>query len=488
MPSLSDRDIDTIAHRIVADLRAAPGAAPATAGDRTGQRDGMGHADAAGLGVYATVDEAVAAARRAQPIFVRLPLTTRARIIASIRQTMVEHAAALARAAHEETGLGRVEDKVVKNLLVTEKTPGLEDLAPQAMTGDHGLSLIEPAPFGVIGAITPVTNPTSTIICNAIGMLAAGNAVVFNVHPSARACSLEAVTLLNRAIRSAGGPPDVVTCLREPTIGTAQEMMRHPGIRLVVVTGGGAVVKAAMASGKRAICAGPGNPPVVVDETAHLDKAGRDIVLGASTDNNIICTDEKEVLVVSSVADPLIRAMTTAGAVLVDKGLVAPLEKVIFTSTDGPGRPAQINRDLIGKNAGVILQKIGMNVPDSVRLGIVEVDEGHPLLWTEQMMPIMPVCRVANVDRAIDLAVEVEGGNRHTAVMHSTNIDSLSRMARACDCSIFVKNGRSQAGLGLEAEGYASFTIASPTGEGLTGPRSFSRWRRCVMVDHFRIT
>jgi acyl-CoA reductase-like NAD-dependent aldehyde dehydrogenase len=479
MPSLSGRDIDAIARRIVADLNAAPAGAPA-AGPAAPQE--------AGTGAYATVDEAVAAARRAQPVFVRLPLTARSRILASIRQAMVEHAAALARSAHEETGLGRLEDKVVKNLLVAEKTPGLEDLSPQAVTGDHGLSLIEPAPFGVIGAITPVTNPTSTIICNAVGMLAAGNAVVFNVHPSARRCSSETVALINRAVRAAGGPADVVTCVETPTIETAQALMRHPGIRLLVVTGGGAVVKAAMASGKRAICAGPGNPPVVVDETAHVEQAGRDIVLGASTDNNIICTDEKEVLVVSSVADALIRAMTSAGAVLVDRSMLPKLEQAIFTSTEGPGRPAHVNPALIGKNASVILERIGMRVPDSVRLGLVEVDESHPLLWTEQMMPILPICRVPSVDAAIDLAVKVEGGHRHTAVMHSTNIDSLSRMARECDCSIFVKNGRSQAGLGLDAEGYASFTIASPTGEGLTGPRSFSRWRRCVMVDHFRIT
>jgi acyl-CoA reductase-like NAD-dependent aldehyde dehydrogenase len=480
MASLTDREIDAIARRIVADIGAEPGG-PVLAP--------VAEVPAAvGSGAYGTVDEAVQAARRAQPAFARLPLKTRAQIIAAIRQTMIEHAAALAKAAHEETGLGRVEDKVVKNLLVTEKTPGLEDLFPQAVTGDHGLSLTEPAPFGVIGAITPVTNPTSTIICNAIGMLSAGNAVVFNVHPTARRCSIQTVALLNAAIRAAGGPPDVVTCVEHPTIETAQEVMRHRGIRLLVVTGGGAVVKAAMASGKRAICAGPGNPPVVVDETAHIDKAGRDIVLGASTDNNIICTDEKEVLVVASVADALIAAMAAAGAVLVEKSQLAALEQLIFSSTEGPRRPARVNKDLIGKNAGVILRRLGMNVPESARLAVVEVDEGHPLLWTEQMMPVLPVCRVAHVDAAIDLAVLVEGGNRHTAVMHSTNIDSLSRMARECDCSIFVKNGRSQAGLGLDGEGFASFTIASPTGEGLTGPRSFSRWRRCVMVDHFRIT
>lgn len=476
MTRLTEQEIEALARRIAADLhRPAPGAA-------------AGGQPTAGLGIFATVDEAVEAARRAQPAFVALPLKVRAKIIESIRQTMLENNEALARTAHEETGLGRVEDKVVKNRLVTEKTPGLEELYPHSVTGDYGLTLVEPAPFGVIGAITPVTNPTSTIICNAIGMLAAGNSVVFNVHPLAKRCSMQAVALLNKAVTAAGGPANVVTCLAEPTIETAQQVMRHPAVRLVVVTGGGAVVKAAMASGKRAICAGPGNPPVVVDETANIDKAGRDIVLGASTDNNIICTDEKEVLCVAMVADGLIKAMTRSGAVLIDRARLAELEKVIFTELHGPRKPAHVNKDLIGKNADVILSRIGMSVPPSVRLGVVEVDQDHPLLWTEQMMPILPLCRVPNADAAIDLAVQVEGGNRHTAVMHSKNLDNLSRMAKECDCSIFVKNGRSQAGLGLDGEGYCSFTIASPTGEGMTGPRSFSRFRRCVLVDHFRIT
>jgi aldehyde dehydrogenase len=478
MARLSDQDVDAIARRIAADL----GAGTRAAGS------GGGAAKDPGLGVFATVDEAVRAAAAAQPVFVALPLNVRAAIIESIRRTMLHSCEALARAAWEETGLGRVEDKVVKNRLVTEKTPGLEELFPIAVTGDHGLTLTEPAPFGVIGAITPSTNPTSTIICNAIGMLAAGNAVVFNVHPSAKRCSVQTVALLNKAIAAAGGPANVVTCLADPTIETAQETMRHPAVRLLVVTGGGAVVKAAMSSGKRAICAGPGNPPVVVDETANIDKAGRDIVLGASTDNNIICTDEKEVLCVAMVADGLLKAMTRSGAVLVERHRLAALEKVIFARMGGPREHAEINRDLIGKNADVILGKIGMSVPPTVRLGVVEVEEDHPLLWTEQMMPIMPVCRVPNADYGIDLAVKVEGGNRHTAVMHSKNLDNLSRMAKECNCSIFVKNGRSQAGLGLDGEGYCSFTIASPTGEGMTGPRSFSRFRRCVLVDHFRIT
>jgi acyl-CoA reductase-like NAD-dependent aldehyde dehydrogenase len=472
---LTDQEIDAIARRIAADI--------------AGRAESPSYVpQPQGLGIFATVNEAVQAASVAQPIFAALPLVQRARILEAMRRTMLENNEMLAKAAHSETGLGRWEDKVVKNRLVTERTPGLEDLAPIATTGDHGLTLVEPAPFGVIGAITPVTNPTSTIICNSIGMLAAGNAVAFNVHPYAKNCCMQTIALLNKAIVSAGGPPNVITGVANPTIESAQELMKHPGVRLVVVTGGGEVVRVAMASGKRAICAGPGNPPVVVDESADIEKAARDIVLGASTDNNIICTDEKEVIAVATVTDALLAAMGRQGAVVIPRERLPELERVVFTEMRGPRQRAKVDKDLIGKNASVILSRMGMSVPDSVRLVVAEVDENHPLIWTEQMMPVMPVTRVSNADRAIDLGVEAEGGNRHTAVMHSKNLDHLSRMAKACNCSIFVKNGRSQAGLGLDGEGYCSFTIASPTGEGLTGPRSFSRWRRCVLVDHFRIT
>lgn len=482
MTRLTDQEIEEIARRIVADINR--GAAPAPAAQSSAPDSDVGRY----LGIYPTVADAVAAAEAAFPKYAGLQLAHRARIIAAMRQSMRDNMELLARDAHAETGLGRWEDKVVKNTLVTEKTPGIEDLAPTAVTGDHGLTLTEPAPFGVIAAITPVTNPVATIICNSIGMLAAGNTVVFNVHPSAKNCSMKTIAILNKAIMEAGGPPDVITGVANPTIESAQELMTARGVRLLVVTGGPAVVKAAMASGKRAICAGPGNPPVVVDESADLAKAGRDIVLGASTDNNIICTDEKEVIAVSSVADDLVASMARQGGVVVPKSRLAELEKVIFTETKGPRKRAVVNKDLIGKNASVILAKLGIEVPDSFRLAVIEVPNDHPLLYTEQMMPVMPVTRVPDANRAIDLAVEAEGRNRHTAVMHSKNLDNLSRMAKLCNCSIFVKNGRSQAGLGLDGEGYTSFTIASPTGEGLTGPRSFSRWRRCTLVDHFRIT
>jgi aldehyde dehydrogenase len=477
MTRLSDQQIDVIARQVLGHMGGTP-IAPPPAQDTFGREV---------LGVFAELDSAVAAADRAFVALDELPLATRDAIISNIRKRMLENAEALASAAYRETGLGRYEDKVIKNRLVTLKTPGTEVLRAEAQSGDRGLSLFERAPFGVIGSITPTTNPTSTIICNTIGMVAAGNTVVFNVHPNAKQCSIQCIDLLNRAIIEAGGPANVVTTLAHPTVQTAQALMVHPGVRLLVVTGGAGVVQVAMKSGKRAICAGPGNPPIVVDETADIDRAGRDVVLGASFDNNVICTDEKETFVVAEVADRLLAAMRAHGAVVLTASQTKQLENLIFTELRGPRKSGVINRDLIGKNAGVILQKIGMNVPEDLRLGVIDVGVNHPLIWTEQLMPIMPVARVSNCDEAIDLAVEAEGGRRHTAVMHSRNIEKLSRMARRINCSIFVKNGPCYAGLGEGGEGYTSFSIASPTGEGMTDPRSFSRLRRCVLVDHFRI-
>ena len=440
-----------------------------------------------GDGVFASLDDAAAAARVAFGTLDTLGLDKRKQIIEAMRVAMREAARPLAEMAQKETGLGRVDDKEKKNLLVTNKTPGTEDLVPRAESGDRGLVLFEPAPFGTIGAITPVTNPSSTIINNSIGMVAAGNTVVFNAHPGAKRVSAETVRLLNKAIQAAGGPPNTLCCTAEPTIESATALMKHPRIRLLVVTGGGAVVQAAMNSGKRAICAGPGNPPAIVDQTADLEKAGRDVVFGHSFDNNVICTDEKEVIAVDSITNALKDVMKRNGAYELPASELSRLEKVIFEKGAGPRGHAVVNKKYIGKNASVILAELGISAGPEVRTVLVEVGNEHPLIWTEQMMPVLPFTRVKSAAEAIDLAVAAEGGNFHTAVMHSHDISALSQMARRCNCSIFVKNGPNLAGLGFGGEGYTSFTIASPTGEGMTGPRSFSRWRRCTLVDHFRI-
>lgn len=482
--SFDDREVQDLARQVLAQIsgslgRSAPG----------GLRSTASGAQPAGemLGRFDTPDEAVEAAATAQKQFVALSLDRRNAIIAHIRQKMREHGESLAWHAHQETGLGRYEDKIQKNLLVTNKTPGTEVLTPRALSGDHGLMMEELAPYGVIAAITPTTNPTSTIICNSIGMLAAGNAVVFNVHPNAKGVSLRNVHLLNEAIMAAGGPRNVVTAIAEPTIQSANALMQHRGVRIIVVTGGPAVVKAALASGKRAICAGPGNPPAVVDETALVEKAARDIARGHSFDNNVICTDEKEVFVVASVAERFKKAMAGAGGYELKPWQQERLLKTIFKEVREAGKPGVINPAFIGKNAGVILDAMGVSGGSNARLLFLEVEREHPLVWTEQMMPVLPIVRVKDADEGIDLAKKAEHGFGHTASMHSLNLANLSRMAREINTSIFVKNGPNLAGLGFGGEGHTSFTIASPTGEGLTNPVSFSRIRRCTLVDHFRI-
>ncbi len=440
-----------------------------------------------GDGIHRTIDEAVAAAGRAQRAYAGMGLEARKAIVESMRKAMLEHSEHLALLAHTETGLGRYEDKIRKNRVVALKTPGPEDLEPVAVTGDQGMAVVEWAPFGLIGAITPTTNPTSTIINNAIAVVSAGNAVVFNVHPNAKRVSAENIRLLNRAIVAAGGPPDLITAIPEPTIDSAKTLMHHPDVPVLLVTGGPGVVREAQQTSKRAVAAGPGNPPAVVDETADIERAAGHIVAGASFDNNIICVDEKEAIVVDSVADRLLRAMVDHGAYLLKQHELQRLERVIFRELGPPNKPGVINPQWIGKNASEILAQIGVQVDDDLRLIIADVPRDHSLVWTEQMMPVFPVVRVSNVDAAIDLAVKAEHGFRHTAGIHSTNVETITRMAKAMNCSIFVANGPFYTGLGEGGEGYSSFSIASPTGDGLTRPRTFSRERRVTVVGALRI-
>ena len=483
--SLDEQRIAEVVQKVVGDLRQGKGlpGIEEPAQPKPSPRPPVPGKD----GVYGDIDAAIDAAETARRRLADLPLERRTALVAAMRQAASENAQVLARAAWQETGMGRQEDKLEKHLLVAERTPGTEALQATAWTGDRGLTLVELAPYGVIGAITPSTNPTSTIICNAIGMIAAGNSVVFNAHPGAKACSAQTIQILNRAIQQAGGPPDLLTCPAEPTIESAQYLMQHPSIRLLVVTGGPGVVREAMQSGKKAICAGPGNPPVVVDETADLDQAARDIVKGASFDNNIVCILEKEIIAVDSIADRLKAAFLQRGVVEITSWQLNRLMKVIMAEDRGPGQHGVINKAFVGKSPRRILAEIGMNVDDGVRLVIVETDAQHPLVWTEQLMPVIPMVRVGSADEGIDLAKAVEQGMGHTAMIHSKNLDVLSRMSREINTSIFVKNGPSLAGLGFGGEGFTSFSIASPTGEGVTSARDFTRVRRCTLVDAFRI-
>ena len=436
-------------------------------------------------GVFLTVDEAVAAARKAYVQFSSVSLERRKVFIQAMREAAVAHAEEFAREAVAETGFGRASDKIQKNLLAARKTPGTEDLLPMCYTGDDGLTLIEPGPFGVIGAITPCTNPAATVINNAISIIAAGNAVVFNGHPSARGVTNHTVAVLNAAIAKAGGPATLLCSLASPTMETSSALMKHKDIRLLVVTGGGAVVKSGMTSGKRCIAAGPGNPPVIVDDTADLSHAARCIVTGASFDNNVLCTAEKEVFAFDNITDSLIAEMQKHGAYLI-RG--AQVDQIVQTLVEQGVKHPHPNKKYVGQNASVLLSTIGISVPDSVRLVICEVpNDDHPLVQVEMLMPILPIVRVKDLDEALACAKKAEHGYRHSAHMHSENVSNMSLVAREIETTIFVKNAPSFAGLGFGGEGFTTLSIAGPTGEGLTSARSFTRQRRCVLAGAFRI-
>jgi len=439
------------------------------------------------LGIFDDVEEAVQASEQAYLRFGEYSFDFRKSMITAIREACHQHVDTISRMAVAETGLGRAEDKIAKNVLAIDKTPGPEILTAQAVSGDLGLTINERAPFGVIGSVTPCTNPTETIINNSISILSGGNSVVFCTHPTAKRVSNYMINVINQAIMQVGGPPNLVVALREPSIAQAQAVMLHPKIRLLVVTGGPAVVNQAMKSGKKVVGAGPGNPPVVVDETANLAKAGRDIVRGASLDNNIICLDEKELIVVASVADRLKQEMLSNGAYEVKGWHLKQLEKLLLKENCGPRRHSVSHKEWIGQDAHKILDAIGIQVDSSIRLIVCETDENHPFVWTELLTPVLPLVRVSNVDYAIQLAKEAEHGFGHTAVMHSNNMEKLSKMARVINTSIFVKNGLAVAGIGFGGEGHTSYTIASPTGDGVTDARTFTRDRRCTIVESFRI-
>ena len=434
------------------------------------------------LGVFDEMSEALAAAEKAYKQFRSYTVAQREKMIAKIREYTLRDAEKLAKMGVSETGMGRVSDKIIKHQLVAEKTPGTEDLDPKVWTGDRGLTLIEMAPFGIIGSITPSTNPSETVICNSMGMIAGGNAVVFNPHPGAKLTSNTAVDLVNRAILEAGGPENLVVSVANPTMKTSDEMVKAKSIKMLVATGGPGVVKMLLSSGKKAIGAGEGNPPVIVDETADIKKAGADIVAGASFDNNLPCIAEKECFVVSSVADELIASMLENGAYLVKGSDIDKLMELALVEKDGK---KVINKKMVGKDAGKFLKAIGIEADP--RLIICETDFEHPFVQTELMMPILPIVRVRDIDQAIEYGVKAENGRRHSAHIHSKNVDNLTRFAREVETTIFVKNAPSYAGIGAGGEGYTTFTIAGPTGEGLTAAHSFTRQRRCVMVDGFHI-
>ncbi|MCH2202295.1 MAG: aldehyde dehydrogenase EutE [Fuerstiella sp.] len=435
-------------------------------------------------GVFDDVDSAVTAAQRAFEQLSESSIETRRVAIDIVKRICEEQADELGRLEIEETKIGRLDHKVAKLKLV-RSIPGVEFLRSDVASGDHGLTVTEYAPFGVIGAITPVTHSLPTIAGNFVNMVAAGNTLVVNPHPSGAGIASEGVRRFNQAIYEATGLQNLITIIRTPTVESAQAIFDHRGVRVAVVTGGPAVARAALKSPKRAIVAGPGNPPVVVDETADVDNAARSIVTGAAFDNNLLCIAEKEVFAVGSIFEELMASVSRHGGYQLNAQQTAQLTSLAFASPKEPGGSPLLNRDFIGKDPLWLAGQIGVTVPPETEILFGETDEHNPFVPVEQMMPFVPFVRVNNVDTAIAMAKKYEHGFGHTAIIHSNNVKTITKMGRIMNTTLYVKNGPCTAGLGIGGEGYPSFSIATPTGEGVTNPMTFTRQRRCA--DGLRI-
>lgn len=441
------------------------------------------------FGVFQDASEACAAAHESFLLLQKKGVEARRKIENIVKTLADRNAAEWGRIELEETKIGRLDHKIEK-LQIIKLVPGVDWLRPDARSGDHGITLEEYTPFGVVGAVTPSTHSIPTLSGNIVNIVAAGNAVVFNAHPAAAKCAALAVRAYNEAIFRETGIENIATIVEQPTMESFAAICRHEAVRLLLVTGGPGVVKAAMQTGKRAICAGPGNPPVLVDDTACLRRAAESIVKGGAYDNNLLCIGEKEVFVLEHIADKLMGELEKAGGSRLNNAQLDALTKAAFTFKPGEGggcAHASVNRDFIGKDPAVLARAAGVSIPAGTQLLFAETGADHAFVQEEQMMPFVPIVRVKSVEEGIERAVQAEHGYKHTAIIHSHNVEAMTAMGRALDTTLFIKNGPCAAGLGLGGEGYLSYSIATPTGEGVTNPKTFCRVRRCVMVDNLRI-
>jgi len=492
---------ETLIRDVVADVLARLGGAPAAAKPAPAPAPktdcgcgGKGASSSAPalrgkFGVFADANEACAAAHEAFLQLQKAGVAARAKIVEIVKAMAESNAEAWGKLELDETKIGRLDHKIEK-LKIIKLVPGLEWLRPDARSGDHGITLEEYTPFGVVGAVTPSTHSIPTLSGNIVNICAAGNAVVFNPHPSAARCAAVAVRAYNEAIYRETGIENIATIIEKPSMESFAAMCKHEAVRILLVTGGPGVVKAAMQTGKRAICAGPGNPPVYVDDTACMKRAAKAIIQGASYDNNLLCIGEKEVFALEGIADKLMAQMEQHGAVKLTNAQLDALTKAAFTITPGQGggcSHAAVNKDFIGKDPSVLAKAAGISIPSGTQLLFAETGADHPFVVEEQMMPFLPIIRVKNLAEGVKRSLEAEHGYKHTSIIHSHDLEALTEMGRALDTTLFIKNGPCMSGLGLGGEGYLSFSIATPTGEGVSNPRTFTRVRRCVMVDNLKI-
>jgi aldehyde dehydrogenase len=436
-------------------------------------------------GVFFDMNDAVEAAHTAFLEFKeRCDIQCRKKFTDAVRQMSLDFKDEFARKTVEETKMGRINHKVLKFINVAENSPGAEYLQPKAWSGGNGLAIDERAPYGVIGNITPSTHPGPTMINNIIIQLIAGNTIAFNPHPSAKKLNAIVIQRANQYMVKAGAPENLVTCVSQPTLETAKILFGHPKVEFLSVTGGPVMVDMAMKYPKKIIAAGPGNPPVLIDETADLELAAREITQSASYDNNILCIAEKEIFVVNSVFEKFMHAFEKQGNVKLTSTQMNQLAEKALTKS---GKHWLIHGDYVGRNANVLAKALGKRISEEVPLLFGETDKKHPWVVAEQMTSCLPVVRVKDFDEGIKASQKAEHGFKHTASIFTQDMNRATEFTKKLDCDVQVINGGTGRGDGGDlGEGYFSHTIATPTGEGICTPLDFTRKRRIMISGSMR--
>ncbi len=426
-------------------------------------------------GLFENIDQAIEAAKEAQQQLMRMGKDMRYRIVDSIRRECRKHIDRFAKITVEETKMGNYQDKRLKVRVAIDWTLGPEELEVKTFSSHNGTQSFERAPYGVIGAIIPMTNPAPTIINNSITMISAGNAVVFLPHPASSQCTLEAFKAIHKGILDAGGPPNLIAATREAKIQNVSRIFKSPDINMISTTGGPQIVELSMKSGKRAIGAGPGNPPVIVDDTADLENAASEIAFGAAFDNNILCNDEKVIILLRSIADSFLSAISKNNTMVLSSDQAAKITDLLI-------KDGEIVKEFMGKDCPLILEKAGISFDNSAKLAVFVADsESHPLVQHEQMLPVVPILLADTFEQAVDIACRVEHGFMHTAMVHSRNVDRITYFGQRINTLNLIVNGASQRSAGTIAEGGTSWTLSGATGEGHTVPSTFTRQRKVTM-------
>ena len=410
----------------------------------------------------------VKAARKAQETLRNFTQEQVDHIIDMMREAGEANAAKLAMMAVSETGMGNYADKCFKNYFASRtvydsikslKTVGI-------IREDHEQKIWEIAePVGVIAGIIPTTNPTSTVIYNAMIALKSRNAIVFSPHPTAVRCTNEAAKIMHQAAVAAGAPEGVIGCIMNVSMGATTELMKHPSVAMILATGGSALVKAAYSSGKPALGVGPGNVPAFVERSADLAKAAEYIVMGKSFDNGTICASEQSIVAEECIAEELITQLKRYGAHFLEPEEVQKVSSVVMLRNGG------VNPKVVGKDPKFIAQLAGISIPDPTKCLVAPlagVGPKWPLSY-EKLTTVLGFYRVADWEEGCERCMQLleAGGVGHSLAIHCNNEEIIREFALKKPVNrILVNTPAALGGVGASTGLSPSFTLGCGTWAG----------------------